>query len=101
MIPGNGSAAFTPNLPSSDDKALGLYLTYSFKPFSSLGGGLPPAEVPPPGCKTSTKTLIAIPIAVRMEAIVIPCSLDSIWIFSANELSLSSNLAIVSLKLVI
>ena len=36
-----------------------------------------------------------------MEAIVIPCSLNRIRIFSPNEVSLSNTLAIVSLKLVI
>ena len=42
MIPGRASAAFIPNFPSSDAKALSLFLTHSFKPFSSLGGGSPP-----------------------------------------------------------
>ena len=36
-----------------------------------------------------------------MEAIVIPCSLNRVQIFSANEVSLSNTFAIVSLKLVI
>ena len=36
-----------------------------------------------------------------MEAIVIPCSLNRVLIFSPNEVSLSNTLAIVSLKLVI
>ena len=40
MIPGRASAAFIPNFPSSDAKALSFDLTHSFKPFSSLGGGL-------------------------------------------------------------
>ena len=42
MMPGRASAAFIPNFPSSDAKALSLFLTHSFKPFSSLGGGSPP-----------------------------------------------------------
>ena len=48
---GNASAAFTPNFPSSDAKALSLFLSHSFTPFSSLGGGvgLPPTTAPPPG----------------------------------------------------
>ena len=44
---------------------------------------------------------MVILIAVSMEAIVIPCSLNSVQIFSAKEVSLSNTLAIVSLKLVI
>ena len=33
MMPGNTSAAFIPNFPSSDAKALSFDLTHSFKPF--------------------------------------------------------------------
>ena len=46
MIPGNASASFIPNFPSSDAKALSLFLSHSFKPLSSLGGG--PPEIAPP-----------------------------------------------------
>ena len=53
MIPGNATAAFIPNFPNSDAKALSFDLTHSFKPFSSLGGGSPPPDVaaapPTPG----------------------------------------------------
>ena len=63
MIPGNASAAFIPNFPSSDAKALSLFLTHSFKPFSSLRGGSPPpdaaaAPAPLPGNNASTSTLM-------------------------------------------
>ena len=44
MIPGNASAALIPNFPSSDVKALSLFLIHSFRPFSSLGGGSPPPD---------------------------------------------------------
>ena len=99
----NASAAFIPNFPSSDASALSFDLTHSFKPFTSLGGGSPPPEIapPPPGNNASTSTQMAIPIAVSIEAIVIPCSLNRVLIFSSNELSLSNTLAIASLKLVI
>ena len=104
MIPGNASAALIPNFPSSDASALSLslFLTHSFKPFSSLGGGSPPPQIaPPPGNNASTSTPMAIPIAMSIEAIVIPCSLNRVLIFSPNEVSLSNTLAIVSQKLVI
>ena len=104
MIPGNASAALIPNSPNRDAKALGLFLIHSFKPFSSLSGASPPSSVaalPPPGNNASTSTPMAIPIAVSMEVIVIPCSLKRVQIFSANEVLLSKTLAIVSLKLVI
>ena len=44
MIPGNASAAFIPNFPNRDASALSLFLTHSFKPFSSLGDGSPPGK---------------------------------------------------------
>ena len=100
MIPGNASAALIPTRPDNDVNALSLFLIYSFRTFSSLGGS-PPDAAPPPGNNASTSTLIAIPIAVSTEAIVIPCSLNRVRIFSANEVSLSDTLATVSLKLVI
>ena len=50
MITGIASATYTPNLSSSLAKALSLFLTHSFAPSSSLGGGLPPPSTPlPPG----------------------------------------------------
>ena len=103
MIPGRASAALIPNFPSSDAKALSFDLIHSFRPFLPLGGGPPDATAapPPPGNNASTSTLMVIPIAVSMEAIGIPCSLNRVRIFSPNEVSLSKTLAIVSLKLVI
>ena len=104
MIPGRASAVFMPNQPSSDAKALSLDLSHSFRPPSSLGGGSPPDAAvppPPPGNNAATSTLIAIPIAMSMEAIIMPCSLNSVQIFSANEVLLSNTLAIVLWKLVI
>ena len=48
MIPGRVSAAFMPNFPTSDAKALSFDLTYSCKPFPSLGGDSPPDVAAPP-----------------------------------------------------
>ena len=103
MIPGNASAALIPNQNNRDGKTLSLLLIHSFNLFSSLGGGSPSpdAAAPPPGNNPSTSTLMAIPMAVSMEAIIILCSLNRVQIFSANEVSLSNTLAIVSLKLAI
>ena len=104
MIPGNASAALIPNQPNSDANALSLLLIHAFRPASCLGGSPSPPDVsapPPPGNNASTSTLMAIPIAVSIEAIVIPCSLNRDRIYSAKEVLLSKTLAIVSLKLVI
>ena len=100
MIPDNASAALIPNQPNRDVSTLSLFLIHSFKLFSSLGGSSPldavPPPPPPPGNNASTSTPMAIPITVSMEAIVIPCSLNRVQIFSANEVFLSNILAIVS-----
>ena len=48
IIPGRASAAFTPNFPGRDAKALSFDLIHSFKPFSSLGGGSPPPDAAAP-----------------------------------------------------
>ena len=101
MIPGRASAALIPNQPNSNANALSLFLIHSFRPASFLGGSPPPDAARPPDNNASTSTPTAIPIAVSMEAIVIPCSLNRVQIFSANEVPLSNTLAIVSLKLVI
>ena len=103
MIPGNASAALISSRPNRDAKALSFYLTHSFRPFSSLRGDPPDvAAAPlPPANNASTSTLMAILIAVSMKAIVIPCSLERVLIFSPYEASLSNTLAIVSHKLVI
>ena len=53
MIPGSASAAFIPNFPSSDAKALSLFLIHLFIPFSSLGGGPPEIAPQPPGNNAS------------------------------------------------
>ena len=105
MIPGRASAALIHNQPNRDAKGLSLFLIHPFKPFSSLGGGSPPppdaVAASPPGSNASTSTPMAIPIAVSMEAIVIPCALNRVRIFPPNEVSLSNTLAMVSLKLII
>ena len=44
MMPGRASAAFIPNRPNRDAKALSLFVIHPFKPFSSLGGGSPPPD---------------------------------------------------------
>ena len=48
MMSGRPSAAFIPNFPSSDAKALSLALIHSFRPASSLGGDSPPPDATAP-----------------------------------------------------
>ena len=101
MMPGNASAAIMPYPFGSNAKALSLFLSHSFTPYASLGGGLSPVVAASPGSNASMSTPIAIPIAVSTEAIIMPCSLSSVRIFSADKVSLSNTFAIVSLMLVI
>ena len=49
------------------------------------------------GSNASTRTPTAIPMAIKVESIVMPCSLYSIHSFSANEVSLSSTFEIIFL----
>ena len=100
-IPGKALVAFMPNCPRSFAKAFSFILSHPFTPFSSLGGGLPPAAVPHLESNTLTKTPIAIPVALRMEVIIMSCSQNSICIRLPKVVSLSRTLVIVSLKLVI
>ena len=102
MKAGNALATFKHHLPNNDAKAFSLFMIHYFKFFSFLRGGLPAVPAPPPpGSNASSRTPTDIPMAIRMEAIVTPCSRKSIPIVSANDVSLSNTLAIVPLKLVI
>ena len=47
IIPCKASAAFIPNFPSNDAKALSLFLIHFFKLASSLGGGPPDVTTAP------------------------------------------------------
>ena len=49
MIPGRASESLIPYRPNRDASTLSLFLIHFLKPFSSLGGGLPPPpEIAPP-----------------------------------------------------
>ena len=91
MMPGNVSATFACNLSSSDAKALSLFLSHSFAFPSPLQAAPPtaPAAAPLLWCKVLTRMLTAIPMAIKMKVIIMPCSLNSICIFSANEMPLA------------
>ena len=81
MIPGSAANALSANLPNNCDKAFNLFFIYSLAPPPFLA---PPLVLPdvvvvvdtvgPPN-KDSIKTPIAIPTAVKIDTIVIPCSL--------------------------
>ena len=88
MIPGRAAAALPAKLARARPRACRCFLIHSLTPPLSDGygasDGVPPA---PPSVTARTRVLIAMPIAVRMLAIVIPCSRKRVRILSANVLS--------------
>ena len=78
MIPGSDANALSANLPNSRDRAFNLFFIHSLAP-----PFLSPPLVPPylgvdalgPPNRASIRTPRVIPKAVRIETIVIPCSL--------------------------
>ena len=97
MIPGNASAAFTPNLPSSDAKALSLFQSHSFTPFSSLGAPTATTTIKQCFNQNTDSHSDSHEYGSNHNAL----HTKQLLIFSANEVSLSNTLTIVSLKLVI
>ena len=79
MIPGSAANVFSANLPNNCDRAFNLFFIYSL----ALPPFLSPLSLPDvvvvvdtvgsPN-KASIKTPIAIPTAVNMDTIIIPCS---------------------------
>ena len=79
MIPCKDANALSANLPSSHDRAFKLTFIHSLAPlFSSPPLVLPDVVVVGtlgPSRRASIKTPIAIPTAVKIDTIIIPCSL--------------------------
>ena len=98
IVPGNASATFALNLPSSNAKAFSLVLSHFSHSLAYHCHHLTlHCCTPLPKSKASTGALITIPIAIRMEVIVMNCSLNSVLIFLANEVSLSNTFEVISL----
>ena len=100
MMPGNASAAFMPNLPSSDAKVSSLFLRFPacfFCSFFVFGQRFTSCHSPPTTRKQdfnqNTDSHSNSHEYGSNHNALLPCS--------ANEVSLSNTLAIVSLKLVI
>ena len=101
MIPGSDTNASPANLPNNCDRAFNLFLIHSLAPpFLSLVVVLFDVEVDiqgPPN-RASIRTPRVIPKAVKIEMIVIPCSLKRVFILSPSVPdSLSKNFMIDSL----
>ena len=72
MIPGRAAAALPAKLARARPRACRCFFTHSFKPF--LSGCLEAGTGALPPVSASTSVEIAMPIAVRIDAMVIPCS---------------------------
>ena len=85
-IAGNASMAFTASLFS----AFASLLNHLFKTPSSFGGE-PPAPPPHPKTIVMTSTIVEMVIekVVSIENMVMPCSQNKEWIFSAKDVFLS------------
>ena len=101
MIPGSAAKDLSANLPSSCDRAFNLFFIHSLAPpFLTLVMVLSDVVVDTlgPPSRASIKTPRVIPKAIKIEMIVIPCSLKRVLILSPSVLvSLSKNFVIDSL----
>ena len=87
MIPGRATVVLPAKLARARPRACRCFIHSLTPPLSDsfgAGDGVPPA---PPPVTARTRVLIAMPIAVRMLAMVMPCSWKSVWIHSASVLS--------------
>ena len=88
MIPGRAAAALPAKLARARPRACRCLFIHSLTPPLSdgFGAGDGTGALPPP-VTAKTRMLIAMPIAVRMLAIVIPCSRKRVPIRSVSVLS--------------
>ena len=89
MIRGRAAAALPAKLARSRPRARRCFFTHFFKlPWSDgLGDGTGAGTLPPPPVSASTRVEIAIPAAVKMHALVIPCFRKRVRMRSASVLS--------------
>ena len=64
-----------------------MFFTHSFKPLLSGGLGASTGALPPPPVSASTSVEIAMSIAVRIDAMVIPCSRNRVRLRSTSVVS--------------
>ena len=105
MIPGSDANALSANLPNNCDRAFNLFSIHSLAPpltFGYLSLAVVLCDVgvdsqEPPN-RASIRIPRAIPKAVKIEMMVIPCSLKRVLILSPSvPVSLSKNFMIDSL----
>ena len=87
MIPGRVAAALPAKLARARPRACRCIFTRSLKPLLSGGMGAGTGALPPPPVSASTSVEIAMPMAVKIDAMVIPCSRNRVRMLSASVVS--------------
>ena len=88
MIPGRDAAALPAKLARARLRACRCFFIHSLTPPLSDGFGAGDGTgALSPTVSASTSVEIAMPIAVRIDAMVMPCSRKSVWIRFASVLS--------------
>ena len=96
IIPGNAAPNFFARKASNFPKIFNCFFIQSCAPPFDGGVGWGEGESVVPPVNVSTITPIIIPKAVKILAIVIPCSLNNVLILSPNVVSSFNTLRIVS-----
>ena len=86
-ILGRAAAALPAKLARASPNACRCFFTHSFKPLLSGGLGAGAGALPPPLVSASTRVEVAMPMAVRIDAMVIPCSQNRVQMRSASVVS--------------
>ena len=87
MIPGRAAATLPAKLARAHPRACMCFFSHSFNPLLSGGLEAGAGALSPPPVSASTRVEIAMPIAVRIDAIVIPCSRNRVRMRSASVVS--------------
>ena len=87
MMPVRATAALPAKLPRARPRACRSFFTHSFKPLLSGGLGAGAGALPLPPVSASTRVEIAMPMAVKIDARVIPWSRNRVRMHSASAVS--------------
>ena len=87
LIPGRAAAALPAKLAKACQRVCRCFFTHSFKPLLSGGLGIGAGALPPPPVSASRRVEIAMPRAVKIDAMVIPCSRNRVRMRSASVVS--------------
>ena len=84
---GQGRSSLAGQITQGTLEDLQYLLTHSFKPVLSGGLGAGAGALPPPPVSASTRVEIAMPMALRFDAMINPCSQNRVRMRSASVVS--------------